>query len=229
MRELDKVLDKNEKVFWEGQPKFWPYFLKGTIPAFIFGLIWMAFLTPFIYVGAVMPYKAAKSNIVDLVVNATAEGAQVAGAAKDFMTFFFIGWNVILIPFLLVGLWMLIGYPIYKILLHKNLYYAIISKRVIIQKGVIGRDFEYIDFDHIIKAEVQIGFWDKVIGKTSGSILLSSAGSFTYTEEGQQIARPYTISNIDNPYEVFKLFKDIGHAVKTDIQFPNKYRTSQNT
>lgn len=48
MNEISKVLNHDEKVLWEGEPKFWPYFLTGVTPSFIFGLIWMGFLTPFI-------------------------------------------------------------------------------------------------------------------------------------------------------------------------------------
>ena len=208
MREIEKVLDTNEQVFWEGGPKFWPYFLTGVIPTFLFGLVWMGFLTPFI------------------AVNFLPKGD--TGEATGFVNIFFFAWNIFLIPFLLIGLWMLVGVHIYKWLLYKHLYYAITNKRVIMQKGLIGRDFEYIDFDQITNAEVSVGFWDKAVGKTSGSILISSAGSFTVTRQGQQVAKPYTISNVDNPYEVFKFFKKVSHDVKTDIQYPNKLRPGEN-
>jgi len=42
MRELDKVLDRDEKVFWEGKPKFWPFFLSSFAVA-IFGLVFLVF------------------------------------------------------------------------------------------------------------------------------------------------------------------------------------------
>lgn len=210
MREIDKVLDTNEQVLWEGKPKFWPYFLNGAISTFLFGLIWTGFLLPFIAVG-LLPLA----------------GMEIKGGAT-FIKPFFLSWNIILIPFILPGLWMLLGVHIYKWLLYKHLYYAITSKRIIIQKGVIGRDFEYIDFDQITNAEVSVDFWDKTVGKTSGSIVVSSAGSFTVTRHGQQIAKPHIISNIDNPYDVFKLFKKISHDIKTDIEYPNKFRPSEN-
>jgi len=41
MRELDKVLDQNEKVFWEGKPKFGPFFIGGFAGA-IFGIFFLA-------------------------------------------------------------------------------------------------------------------------------------------------------------------------------------------
>lgn len=208
MREIDKVLDTNEQVFWEGNPKFWPYFLTGVIPTFLFGLVWLGFLAPFIAVNFL-----PKGN---------------TGEATGFINIFFFAWNIFLIPFLLLSLWMLVGVHIYKWLLYKHLHYAITNKRVIIQKGVIGRDFEYIDFDQITNAEVSVGFWDKVVGKTSGSILIYSAGSFTVMPQGQQVAKPYTISNIDNPYDVFKFFKEVSHDIKTDIEYPNKLRPGEN-
>jgi len=43
MRELDKVLDQNEKVFWEGKPKFWSFFLGSSAIMIIFGLVWLIF------------------------------------------------------------------------------------------------------------------------------------------------------------------------------------------
>ena len=222
MKEIDKVLDTGEKVLWEGKPNFGPFILTGTIPSFIFGLIWLAFLVPFIVVGFLGP------NLSSTIPDVNVQNVPVTSPAKSFISIFFIGWNLFLIPFLLIGLWMLIGMPIYKLLLHKHLYYAITNKRVIIQKGVIGRDFEYIDFDQITNAEVSVGLWDKIIGKDSGSILISSAGSFTHGRHGNQISRPYTLSNIQNPYDVFKFVKNVSYAVKTDIEYPNKLRPTEN-
>ncbi|MBM3232504.1 hypothetical protein FJZ21_03985 [Candidatus Pacearchaeota archaeon] len=191
MRELDKVLDQNEKVFWEGKPKFWPFFLSGFVGA-IFGLI-------FLVVGGIF------------VVQGIASG-----------NYFFI-----LLPHFWIGVGFVFGMPIYKALVYKHTYYAVTNKRVLLQKGLIGRDFEMVDFDQITNAEVNVGVLDKLFGGGSGSILISTAGTFTYTRRGP-VQKPYTISNIDNPYEVFKFFKKVSHAVKTDIQYPNKYRPKTN-
>ena len=130
-------------------------------------------------------------------------------------------------PHFWVGIVLVFGIPIYQILVYKHVYYAITNKRVLFQKGLIGRDFEMVDFDQITNTEVNVGVLDKLFGGGSGSILISTAGSFTYTRRGA-VQKPYTISHIDNPYEVFKFFKKVSHAVKTDIQFPNKYRPETN-
>lgn len=191
MKELDKVLDDREKVFWEGKPRFWPFFLSGFVMA-IFGLI-------FLVVGAVV------------IIVGISQG----------------NYWIILLPHFWIGVAFVFGIPTYRALVWKYTYYAITNKRVIIQKGLIGRDFEMVDFDKITNAEVRVGLLDILFGKKSGSILISTAGTFTYTRRGP-VQRPYTLSHIENPYDVFKFFKKVSHAVKTDIEYPNEYRPKKN-
>ena len=199
MRELDKVLDKNEKVFWEGKPKFWPFLLGGSIITTIFGLFWMVFLIPFIVIA----------------------GINIAQGGLS-------GWGIFLLPHFWIGIILVFGIPIYQILVYKHVYYAITNKQVLFQKGLIGRDFEMVDFDQVTNAEVNVGVFDKLFGGgNSGSILISTAGSITYGRHGP-VQKPYTLRNIENPYDVFKFFKKVSHAVKTDIQYPNKYRPKKN-
>lgn len=133
----------------------------------------------------------------------------------------------ILIPHFWIGVFMVFGAPIYRLLVFNHTHYAITDKRILFQGGVVGRDFEMLDFDQITNADVTVGVLDKIFGGGSGSISLASAGTFTYTRRGA-ILRPYTIRNIPNPYEVFKFFKKVSHDVKTDIEYPNKYRPRTN-
>lgn len=195
MRELDKVLDQDEKVFWEGAPRFWPFFLGRSFPILVFGFFWTGFVVVFV--------------------------------TSYFYSFGLFKYFIIL-PHFWIGLFMLLGPTIYNALVFKHTYYAITDKRVIIQKGWIGRDFEMVDFDKITNAEVNVGVFDKLLGGgNTGSILLSTAGSFTYSRRGP-VRKPYTISNVTNPYNVFKFFKKVTHDVKTDIQYPNKLRPGDN-
>lgn len=196
MRELDKVLDQNEKIIWEGSPKFWPFFFGRSLALTLFGIFWMSFLILFFIASSATP-----------------------GPFK---------YVIFITPHFWIGLFMLFGPTIYNALVFKHTYYAITDKRVIIQKGWIGRDFEMIDFDQITNAEVNVGIFDKLFGGgNTGSILISSAGSFTYSRE-DSVRKPYTISNVTNPYDLFKSFKKVTHDVKTDIQYPNKMRPHEN-
>ncbi|MBP6859330.1 MAG: PH domain-containing protein [Candidatus Magasanikbacteria bacterium] len=208
MKELDKVVEADEKVLWEGAPKFWPYFFTGIVPMALFGLLWVGFLLPAFKITSV--FKMAGVN-----------------AVSSFPSIFS-SLNLVLIPFALIGLFFIVGLPVYKLLLYKHLYFAITSKRVIFQTGVIGRDFIYIDFDKVSDAQVIVGFWDKLFKQNSGSIMVSSEGSFGQTRQGQPIYKPYMICNIEAPYEVFKFFKKVSYDVKTDIEYPNQLRPNVN-
>lgn len=192
MREIEKILDKNEKVFWEGKPNFWPFFFSG-IGIALFGLI-------FLLAGGIVLIQGLRD-----------------------------GNNLIwLMPHFWVGVILVIGVPTYKALVYKHTYYAITNKRVLFQSGLIGRDFQMVDFDQITNAEVNLGVLDKIFSRNSGSIIVSTAGTFVQGKYGP-IARPYHLSNISNPYDVFKFFKKVSHDVKTDINYPNEYRPKKNS
>lgn len=200
MKELEKVLNQDEKIFWEGAPSFWPFIFGGSIVTTCFGLMWMAFLIPFIGM-----------SMFDVFF-----GSHIFGFA------------IFLMPHFWIGLALVFGIPIYQYLVFKYTYYAITDKRVIIQTGLIGRDFEIIDFDQVTNAEVNVGIFDKMFGGgNTGSILLSTAGSIAYTKQGA-VQKPSTLRSILNPYDVFKFIKKVSYDVKTDIQYPNKLRPSEN-
>jgi hypothetical protein len=117
--------------------------------------------------------------------------------------------------------------PIYNWLLFKRTAYAITNRRVIIQKGVIGRDFDFIDFDKITQANVNVGIFDKLFKGNTGTILVSTPNSFVVTQNGAA-ASPNMLSNITNPYEVYRYFEKVSYDVKTDIEYPNQLRPTIN-
>ncbi len=200
MTELSKVLDQNEKIFWEGAPSFWPFVFGGSVITTCFGLIWMIFLIPFMGFA-----------LFDILF-----GSHV------------FGFSFLLFPHFWIGLGLVFGIPIYQVLVHKYTYYAITEKRVILQKGIIGRDFEIVDFDKITNSEVNVGVFDKLFGGgNTGSILIYTAGAVAYSNQSA-VNKPYTLRNVDKPYEVFKLLKKVSYDVKTDIEYPNKLRPGEN-
>ncbi len=135
-------------------------------------------------------------------------------------------------PFILIGLYMLIGAPLIAFLTYKYIWYVITDKRVILQRGLIGRDFDFVDYDKVESAGVDVGVIDKVAGKNSGSIriyanrLVYVAGSRDRSGGTQNV--PFTLSHITDPYGVFELFKKVSFDVKADINFPNQMRPPGN-
>lgn len=197
MRELNKVLNADEKVLWEGGPSFWPFFIGRSTVLTFFGIIWMLFLLPFI------------------------SSSSFFGVWK---------YAFLLMPHFWIGLGMLFGPTIYTLLVFKHTYYAITDKRVILQTGWIGRDFNIIDFDKITNASINVSLIDKIFGKgDTGNILVISAGSFTGNGSNTfQQALDSVIASIKDPYEVFKFLKKTQFDVKTDIEYPNKLRPNNN-
>jgi len=169
------------------------------LPFFASSFITSIFGLPFLIIGAIVLITAIK--------------------AGNFLIFIF--------PHFWIGLVMVFGSPLYQILVYKYMYYAITNKGVLIQKGLIGRDFEMVDFDKITNADVRVDVIDKLLGKNSGSIVISTAGTFTYSRSGP-VQKPYTFSHITSPYEVFKFFKKISYDMKADIEYPNLYRPETN-
>lgn len=138
---------------------------------------------------------------------------------------------ILLFPHFWIGLLIAVGGPLYAILVHKHVEYAITDKRIIIQKGLIGRDFNSIDYEKVQDLSVNVGAIDKLFG--TGSIISSSAGLMSYhtyrSRHSITNVVPGTMfRSIERPYHVFKILKRVTHDVKTDIYFPNKYRPREN-
>ena len=107
----------------------------------------------------------------------------------------------------IIGVLLFIG-VVYQILLYKHLEYAITNTRVIIQGGVIGRDYKSVDFDKIQDTIINVGLLDKIFG--TGSIEIKTAGvNVVQSRYGSQVVPTQNvIGHINNPYEVAKVLKE---------------------
>lgn len=196
MKELNKIIEDDEKILWEGKPNFMPFFFRGVWASLPIG-------TAFLVAGVLILISSY-------------------GKFVDNLTSFLIS-----LPFLFVGSIIGIYWPLLRIWIYKHTYYGITNKRTIFQTGIIGRDFEILDFDKITNTQVNVGVFDKLFSKSSGSILISSSGDYSVNLYSH-LPINRTLSNIPNPYEVFKFFKKVSYDVKTDIEFPNQYRPKIN-
>lgn len=126
------------------------------------------------------------------------------------------------------GIFVIFGI-LYSIAAYHATDYAITDKRIILQNGIIGRDFTIVDFDKIDHLEVERDFINVVTGSSSGTLLIyapSLAGMNRKT--GVAYARPIPFESILNPYDVFKLLKKVSLDVKTDFNYPNALRPKEN-
>lgn len=88
--------------------------------------------------------------------------------------------------------------PLYSLLVWKNVWYVLTDKRVIVRKGLIGIDYDFLELENIQQVNVDVGLWDKVYG--TGSIVLQAIG-----------VSPVTLSTVEEPY---KAQKEIRKAVE---------------
>jgi membrane protein YdbS with pleckstrin-like domain len=193
---IQKVLNGDEKVLWQGKPDGFVYGVKTFFSAII-GIA----IAVFVVVG----FRDAAATTPWWVI-------------------------VIVVGFILIWLWA----PIYRALLYPHILYLITDKRIIFQAGLIGRDFEFVDYDKIENSGVDVGLLDKILGKNTGSISIYANRLQTvthYSKNGSSVATqniPFVLSHVNDPYTVFGFLKKTSFDVKADINYPNALRPEQN-
>ena len=146
------------------------------------------------------------------------------------LSFIFIA--IFLLPFFIVGLFMVFGddfvagivflsfatfalliSPVTNIVRYSNTAYCYTNKRVIIRTGFIGADFEAVDFDMIGGMNVKVDFLDKLVKPNTGTIVFASPAS-PVIQNGQSGRSGYSFLHIENPYEVYKRIKEFSSKNK---------------
>ncbi len=198
MKELQEILNTNEKIVWQGKPQPLLYKIGA-----VFGLIFGIFVAIFLY------YRFGK------VGNGL------------------IPYIVIIIPVVA-----LILPSLYRLLVYKYILYVITDKRIILQGGLIGRDFDFVDYDKIESSSVNVGVFDKIMGKNTGTILIYANRTRPVTATYRDVLGthpsttmqniPFTLLSIVDPYGIFNLFKKVSFDIKSDINFPNALRPKEN-
>ncbi|MEK6919388.1 MAG: PH domain-containing protein [Nanoarchaeota archaeon] len=101
---------------------------------------------------------------------------------------------------IVIGILTLITGQIIGHLYYSRLYYAITDKRIVIQSGIIGRDFKSIDYDQIKNVSVNVGI--------IGSIMkVGTIKIFTGEILGNKKSiQPHydRIDYIETPYQIMK-------------------------
>lgn len=130
----------------------------------------------------------------------------------------------LIFPHLLLGLILALGPLIYNFFFHKNLRYLATDRRILIQSGILGEDFESIEYDEIAQTKVDMGLRDLISGG-SGSLLLHGKNRHALEASDSFF---YALHHVENPYEVFKLIEKVSRDFKTEMKYPNKLRPNIN-
>ena len=137
--------------------------------------------------------------------------------------------GIFLIPFFVVGIFMVLGdpdilvsgivflafaafalliTPITNSVRYSKTAYCYTNKRIIIRTGFIGADFETLDFDMIGGMNVKVDFLDKLTKPNTGSILFASPASPMLQNGQNGGGGAYAFRHIENPYDVYKRVKE---------------------
>lgn len=186
-KQFEQILDKEEKSFWIGKPKFIPFLTTG-LPLLILGIIWFC-----------IDYFGFIKNM----------DSEMAGFAIPFFLLH-------LMPF-----WVGILNIFRLILVYNNTYYTYTNRRIIMRSGFWGTDFKAIDYDKISDIEVNVNPIENMFNV--GTI---KAFSGYVNNKGNRVYDSFIA--IENPYDVFKMIKQISVDIKTDYNYPNALRPENN-
>lgn len=107
------------------------------------------------------------------------------------------------------------------VLVHKNTFYTITNKRVMMRSGFWGTDFNAVDYDKISDIQVTVNPLENVLGV--GTVRFSAG---KVSSKGNPLTDDFIA--VEDPYGVFKKVKTVGVDVKTDWSYPNKLRPEDN-
>ena len=212
---FSKILAEGEEIKWFSKPNLFVFML-SNIPLVIIGIIMLIFVNGFsdITSGAFGSFDVSKNITINDVEysmdgdNYLRDGEPISKEAYeetvDSVSKMFDFSKYFLIPFYLIGGLMVIS-PITSLLRYSKEHYAFTQNRVLIANGFIGQDFKTIDFKNIKNSSVNVNLLDKMF--STGTISIFS-GELVYNNNSTANGADRLIG-IKNPYETFKLFKEL--------------------
>jgi hypothetical protein len=111
-----------------------------------------------------------------------------------------------------------------KILSYPNTFYACSNRRVIMRTGFWGIDYKIIDYDKISDIEVRVNVIEKIFNV--GTVQFFSGRTQKSEDDIKKLYDRWEA--IRNPYDVFKMVKQISVDIKTDYSYPNALRPESN-
>lgn len=183
---LQDILFDGEQVIWQGKADKFCFVWRRCGKLLPFALIWLLF--DGFFIGSFLS----------------------AGETGGFMWFLVLFFALHLMP-----VWACIGQLVKANLEHKNIQYAITDKRVVVRNGVVGLDFENINYTDISNVQVNVSVIEKL--RNVGSVFIT-------TSSGNTIC----LAAIAQPYQVYKELNKVFLDVKTDIEYPNALRPDSN-
>ena len=185
---IDDFIDKDEEILWRGKPKRSAFIWSKVLTMLPFALIWVLFDGFFI---GMLATNDVFSNMPTFMI--------------VFLVFFFL--------FHLTPLWIWLSNVITAGIQHKNIEYALTTKRIIIRSGIVV-DIKNIYYMDIQSVNVKVGLIDRML----------KVGDIYITTKLEKVV----LNDITNPYLITNKLQKITNDIKTDMYYPNAMRPSEN-
>ena len=185
---IDDFIDKDEEILWRGKPKRSAFIWSKVLTMLPFALIWVLFDGFFI---GMLASNDVFPNIPTFMI--------------VFLVFFFL---LHLTPF-----WIWLSNVITAGIQHKNIEYALTTKRIIIRSGIVV-DIKNIYYMDIQSVNVKVGLLDRML----------KVGDIYITTKLEKVV----LYDITNPYLITNKLQKITNDIKTDMYYPNAMRPSEN-
>jgi len=121
----------------------------------------------------------------------------------------------------LMPVWIYVGGVVFSVVRYNNTSYVITDAGVYISGGVFSYSFQFKPFAQLSNITMHRGIFDQYL--KVGDVVFSLEPVNPNTK-----ARPFSIINISDFEEVYKLVKKLQRDVYSDTQFPNEYRPEIN-
>ena len=183
---FENMLTQGEELIWSSKPKKSAFIINKSLTMLPIALIWLLFDSTFIV--AMFSSNMPKGSL------------------------FFI------IPFFaphLMPVWIWLSNVLTAKKRWDNTQYAVTNKRIIINTGFIGMDYQTIYYKDIKNVNLKVGVIDKLLGVGDIHFTLNQGTSQSFLD-------------IENAYEIYPKLQKVVLDIQTDIEFPNDLRPDEN-
>ena len=213
---LNSIIEKDEKILWNG---------RGDLMSTIMHTI--GFIALFAAIGSLLYFVLGNLESGTCTIGGRRRPVEECNAMVRNISLIFFGIATLI--------------PILTFFGFKATEYAISDKRFILKSGIIGADIRSVYYDQIRSIYVVVGLVGKIFG--TGTIKIDTGRTKSYKKNNRSVTHYDKISNIKNPYEVYKIIQnniaeskeniDSGNndisSDKNDFAMPNEYKNIAST
>ena len=198
---LNSIIEKDEKILWNG---------RGDLMSTIMHTI--GFIALFAAIGSLLYFVLGNLESGTCTIGGRRRPVEECNAMAQNISYIFFGIAALI--------------PILTFFGFKATEYTISDKRFILKSGMIGADIRSVYYDQIRSVYVVVGLVGKIFG--TGTIKIDTGRTKSHKRNNRSATHYDKISNIKNPYEVYKILQNNISESKENIDSDNNDISSDN-